>query len=263
MRRGQQSLPTIRRVEADVEKINTSGILPPGVHIERIYDRSDLINLTTHTVLFNLVFGMILVFFVQWIFLGDLRSAIIVSSTIPFALFFAIGILVLRGESANLLSVGAIDFGLIVDASVIMVENIFRHLAEGAPLNGAAATPAPFGLRGKLATIFRAAAEVNRAIFFSAAIIIVGFIPLFTLSGVEGHIFSPMAKTYAYALAGALLATFTVVPALCAFLLHDRVRETETIIVGILRRIYTPLVEFAVAHEFWHLLQPAYYWPSR
>jgi len=263
MRRGQQSLPTIRRVEAEVEKINTSGILPPGVHIERIYDRSDLINLTTHTVLFNLVFGMILVFFVQWIFLGDLRSAIIVSSTIPFALFFAIGILVLRGESANLLSVGAIDFGLIVDASVIMVENIFRHLAEGAPLNGAAATPAPFGLRGKLATIFRAAAEVNRAIFFSAAIIIVGFIPLFTLSGVEGHIFSPMAKTYAYALAGALLATFTVVPALCAFLLHDRVRETETIIVGILRRIYTPLVEFAVAHEFWHLLQPAYYWPSR
>ena len=109
MRRGQQSLPTIRRVEAEVEKINTSGILPPGVHIERIYDRSDLISLTTHTVLFNLVFGMILVFFVQWIFLGDLRSALIVSSTIPFALFFAMIILVLRGESANLLSVGAID----------------------------------------------------------------------------------------------------------------------------------------------------------
>src|SRR5262245_58496223 len=166
MRRGQQSLPTIRRVEAEVEKINTSGILPPGVQIERIYDRRDLITLTTHTVLFNLVFGMILVFFVQWIFLGDLRSAIIVSSTIPFALFFAIGILVMRGESANLLSVGAIDFGLIVDASVIIVENIFRHLAEGAPLDGAAETPAPFSLRGKLATIFRAATEVNRAIFF-------------------------------------------------------------------------------------------------
>src|SRR5262245_50334841 len=248
MRRGQQSLPTIRRVEAEVEKINTSGILPPGVQIERIYDRSDLINLTTNTVLFNLVFGMILVFFVQWIFLGDLRSAIIVSSSIPFALFFAIGILVLRGESANLLSVGAIDFGLIVDSSVIMVENIFRHLAEGAPLNGSEA-PAPFGLRGKLATIFRAASEVNRAIFFSAAIIIVGFIPLFTLSGVEGHIFSPMAKTYAYALAGALFATFTVVPALNAYLLHERVRETETTVVSILRRIYSPMVEFAVAHR--------------
>jgi heavy metal efflux system protein len=249
MRRGQQSLPTIRRVEAEVEKINTSGILPPGVRIDRIYDRSDLINLTTHTVLFNLVFGMILVFFVQWIFLGDLRSALIVSSTIPFALFFAMSILVVRGESANLLSVGAIDFGLIVDATVIMVENIFRHLAEGAPLNGAAEIPAPAGLRGKLATIFRAATEVNRAIFFSAAIIIVGFIPLFTLSGVEGHIFGPMAKTYAYALAGALIATFTVVPAFSAYLLDERVREAETLVVTALRRLYTPLVEFAVAHR--------------
>jgi cobalt-zinc-cadmium resistance protein CzcA len=138
MRRGQQSLPTIRRVEAEVEKINTSGILPPGVRIDRIYDRSDLIRLTTHTVLFNLVFGMVLVFCVQWIFLGDLRSALIVSSTIPFALFFAMAMLVLRGESANLLSVGAIDFGLIVDASVIMVENIFRHLAEGGAVHGQA-----------------------------------------------------------------------------------------------------------------------------
>src|ERR1700716_2746015 len=250
MRRGQQSLPTIQRVKAEVDKINTSSILPPGVRIERIYDRSDLINLTTHTVLFNLIFGMLLVFFVQWIFLGDLRSAIIVSSTIPFALFFAIGILVLRGESANLLSVGAIDFGLIVDATVIMVENIFRHLAEGAPLDGAEETSLPSGIRGKLATIFRAATEVNRAIFFSAALIIVGFIPLFTLRGVEGHIFGPMAMTYAYALAGALLATFTVVPALRAYRLHERVRETETIVVRTLRRVYTPMVEFAVAHRF-------------
>src|SRR5262249_7589225 len=151
-----------------------------------------------------------------------------------------IGILVLRGESANLLSVGAIDFGLIVDATVIMVENIFRHLAEGAPLEEDAEAPASYGLRGKLATIFRAATEVNRAIFFSAAIIIVGFIPLFTLSGVEGHIFGPMAKTYAYALAGALLATFTVVPALSAYLLHERVRETETFVVSSLRRVYSP-----------------------
>jgi cobalt-zinc-cadmium resistance protein CzcA len=250
MRRGQQSLPTIQRVKAEVDKINTSGILPPGVRIERIYDRGDLINLTTHTVLFNLIFGMLLVFLVQWIFLGDLRSAVIVSSTIPFALFFAIGILVLRGESANLLSVGAIDFGLIVDATVIMVENIFRHLSEGSLLNAVDETSLPSGIRGKLATIFRAATEVNRPIFFSAAIIIVGFIPLFTLSGVEGHIFGPMAKTYAYALAGALLATFTIVPALSAYLLHERVRETETIVVSALRHLYTPIVESAVAHRF-------------
>ena len=252
MRRGQQSLPTIRRVEAEVERINSMDILPPGVRIERIYDRSDLINLTTETVLHNLVFGIVLVFFVQWIFLGDLRSATIVAATIPFALFFAIGILVLRGESANLLSVGAIDFGLIVDASVIMVENIYRHLAEAGARDGqTGSSPGPMqnGFSGKLATIFAAASEVNHAIFFSAAIIIVGFVPLFTLSGVEGHIFSPMAKTYACALAGGLLATFTVSPALSALLLPVHVRETETVIVQWLRRLYTPVLEFALTNR--------------
>src|SRR5262249_17744899 len=153
--------------------INGSGILPPGVSLERIYDRAELINLTTHTVLFNLLFGIVLVFFVQWLFLGDLRSAVIVSATIPFALFFAIGIMVLRGESANLLSVGAIDFGLIVDATVIMVENIFRHLAEATTREGTpqaeAGAAVPPELTGKLATIFRSATEVSRAIFYSAA----------------------------------------------------------------------------------------------
>ncbi len=131
MRRGEQSLPTIRRVEAEVAKINNSNILPPGVHIEKIYDRTELIEVTTRTVLHNMILGIVLIFFVQWLFLGDLRSAIIVATTIPFALFFAVTILVLRGESANLLSVGAIDFGLVVDATVIMVENIFRHLRAG------------------------------------------------------------------------------------------------------------------------------------
>ena len=253
MRRGQQSLPTIRRVEAEVERINALEILPPGVRIERIYDRSDLIKVTTETVLHNLIFGIILVFFVQWIFLGDLRSATIVAATIPFALFFAIGILVLRGESANLLSVGAIDFGLIVDATVIMVENIFRHLAEASTRRESglaeSSSPVPHGLSGKLATIFRSATEVNHAIFFSAAIIIVGFVPLFTLSGVEGHIFSPMAKTYAYALAGGLLATFTVSPALSAMLLPAQVQETETFVVRWLRRLYTPVLEFALTNK--------------
>ena len=157
------------------------------------------------------------IFFIQWLFLGDLRSALIVSATIPFALLFAVVILVLSGESANLLSMGAIDFGIIVDATVIMVENIFRHLAEtsaGHVPRSALATP--HGLSGKLATIYHASGEVTQAIFFSATIIIAGFLPLFTLSGVEGHIFGPMAKTYAYALSGGLLATFTVSPALAA-----------------------------------------------
>src|SRR6201988_2881261 len=128
MRRGEQSSPTIARVEKLVNQINNSSILPPGVKIERIYDRKDLIDLTTHTVLHNMVVGILLIVLLQWIFLGDLRSALIVGATIPFALFFAVIILVLRGESANLLSVEPIDFGLIVDATVIMVEAIFRPL---------------------------------------------------------------------------------------------------------------------------------------
>jgi cobalt-zinc-cadmium resistance protein CzcA len=252
MRRGEQSLPTIRRVEAEVEKINTSNILPPGLRIERIYDRSDLINVTTRTVLHNMIFGIVLIFFVQWLFLGNLRSALIVATTIPFALFFAITMLVLRGESANLLSVGAIDFGLVVDATVIMVENIFRHLAEPpTPLRQRVLTNARrmTRLSGRLLEIYTSASEVNQAIFFSAAIIIAGFVPLFTMSGVEGHIFAPMAKTYAYAIGGGLIATFTITPALSAVLLPERVREVETFVVRGLRRLYRPVLEFALANR--------------
>lgn len=258
MRRAEQSLPTIHRVEAEVEKINHSGILPPGVQLERIYDRSDLIRLTTHTVLHNMLFGIALIFLLQWAFLGNLRSAIIVAATIPFALAFAIGLMVARGESANLLSVGAIDFGLIVDASVIMVENIFRHLSEGAEAHRAAfATlqnePVPFGWRGKFSIIARSATEVNRAILFSAAIIVAAFVPLFTLSGIEGHIFGPMAKTYAYAIAGGLIATFTISPALSALLFPEHLKETETVVVRWLRRINTPILEFALANKVFTL----------
>jgi heavy metal efflux system protein len=250
MRRGQQSLPTIRRVEAEVEEINASRILPPGVKIERIYDRKDLIDVTTRTVLHNMIFGIGLIFVFQWLFLGDLRGAIIVATTIPFALFFAVSILVLRGESANLLSVGAIDFGLIVDGTVIMVESIFRRLGGAVP----STTPPPLKdtdgpLRGKLLAIFQAATGVSRSIFFAACIIIAAFIPLFTLSGVEGHIFGPMAKTYAYALAGGLIATFTVTPALSSLLLPEHVRETETWVVRVLHRLYTPVLRFAVANK--------------
>src|SRR4029453_12670547 len=132
MRRGEQSMPTIKRVEREVERINNSNILPPGVRIERIYDRKDLIDITTQTVLHNMAFGILLIFALQWVFLGNLRSAVIVAATIPFALFFAVGIIVLRGESANLLSVGAIDCGLVVDATIIMVESIYRRLGVAA-----------------------------------------------------------------------------------------------------------------------------------
>jgi len=254
MRRGAQSIPTIKRVEAEVDKINSSGILPPGVSIERIYDRSDLIHVTTRTVLHNMIAGVVLIFLLQWAFLGNIRSAVIVAMTIPFALSFAIGLMVLRGESANLLSVGAIDFGLVVDATVIMVENIFRHLAQqSAHLGHGPSTlhriRVPSGFRGKRGTISTAAAEVSQSIFFAAAIIIAGFVPLFTLSGIEGHIFGPMAKTYAYAIAGGLIATFTVAPALSLMLFQDKVQERETPVVRVLRRLYEPALEFVLANR--------------
>jgi cobalt-zinc-cadmium resistance protein CzcA len=247
MHRGEKSTPTIKAVEAEVAKINADGILPPGVHVEKIYDRSDLIAVTTHTVLHNMIEGMVLIFVIQWLFLGNLRSAIIVATTIPFALFFAVIIMILRGESANLLSVGAIDFGLVVDATVIMVENIYRHLAEAS--HRSAHSDPHRGLLSKVAVIREAALEVNKSIFFSAAIIIASFLPLFTLVGVEGHIFGPMAKTYAYAIGGGLLATFTVTPALSALLLPNTVSERDTFLLRAIRRVYQPALEFALANR--------------
>ena len=253
MRRGAQSVPTIKRVEAEVDRVNSSGILPPGVSIERIYDRSDLIGVTTRTVLHNMLAGVALIFLLQWLFLGNLRSAFIVVMTIPFAFAFAVGLMLLRGESANLLSVGAIDFGLVVDATVIMVENIFRHLAEVASHGNAASGSLPLtravsGFHAKMNTVSIAAAEVSQSIFFAAAIIIAGFVPLFTLSGIEGHIFGPMAKTYAYAITGGLLATFTIAPALSLLIFPQNLAERETLVVRFLRRLYTPCLEFVLAN---------------
>lgn len=254
MRRGAESKPTIERVKAEIERINDSGILPLGVHLEKVYDRSDLIDVTTHTVLHNMVAGVLLIFLLQWAFLGNLRSAVVVAATIPFALSFAIGLMVWRGESANLLSMGAIDFGLIVDASVIMVENIFRHLCEntavrhvGEPVLHRLRTS--MGWRGKFDVISQSAAEVSQPILFSAAIIIAGFVPLFTLSGIEGHIFGPMAKTYAYAIAGGILATFTVSPALSTFLFHGDHEERDTFLVRLIRRRYVPMIDHVLARR--------------
>ena len=250
MRRGEKSMPTILRVRDEIERINNSDLLPPGVRIEYIYDRKDLIDITTHTVLKNMVEGILLIFVLQFLFLGNLRSALIVSATIPFALFFAVALLVMRGESANLLSVGAIDFGLVVDATVIMVERIFLGLAEDSHGYG------DVGRRtsDKLSVIGDAAAAVGRSILFASAIIIAGFVPLFTLSGVEGHIFGPMAKTYAYAIAGGLLATFLISPALCALMLPAKLEEKETWIVRTLRASYAPALRRAVRYRALTLL---------
>ena len=247
MQRGAKSMPTIRGVQEEVAKINAGGVLPPGVTLERVYDRSSLIGVTTHTVMENMVAGIVLIFVLQWLFLGDLRSAIIVAATVPFALAFAVLILTIQGESANLLSLGAIDFGLVVDSSVIIVENIFRHMVERSA--HVERGEGHFSYASRLSAILHASSEVSRGIFFAAAIIIASFIPLFTLSGVEGHIFGPMAKTYAYAIGGGLLATFTVSPVLAAFLLPDRLSELETRIVGGLRRLYEPAIAFALANR--------------
>ncbi len=246
MRRGEESTPAIEAVRAEVARIEAAGILPPGVKIERIYDRADLIAVTTHTVLHNMVFGIALILLVQWLFLGNLRSALIVVATIPFALFFAVIILVARGESANLLSVGALDFGLIVDGTVIMVEAIFRRLSGHGPTQ--TARP-PTGFSGKLTNILWASGDVSRSIVFAAVIIVTGFLPLFTLTGVEGHIFGPMAQTYAYALLGGLIATFTVTPVLSAYLLPEHVREVETVLVRALDRLYRPAIRVALANR--------------
>ena len=263
MNRTLHTNDVLPRVRAAVEKINTDGTLPPGVRLVPFYDRSQLVNVTTATVLHNLLFGCGLIFLIQWIFLGDMRSAIIVGANIPFALFFSVIILVILGEDANLLSVGAIDFGIIVDAAVILVENIYRNfqadparrrqllndLAEQRwgpdPTRGSDLTQAsPWTDRLRLILI--SALQIDRAVFFSTAIIVAAFIPLFTMQGVEGQIFSPMARTYAYALVGALLATFTVTPCLASFLISDRISEVETVLVRALRSVYTPVLRWSL-----------------
>ena len=243
MQKFERTMEVVQRVREAVEKINTDGTLPPGVHIDAFYDRGDLVGITVQTVLHNMFFGIALIFLIQWIFLGDLRCALIVASTIPVALLLAVIITVVRGESANLLSIGAIDLGIIVDATVIMVENIFRHLAHH---TARALTDRHASRQEKLHRILTAAVEVDKAIFFSVIITIAAFLPLFTMQGVEGQIFGPMSRTYAYALLGAVIATFTVTPVMASILLPAQVSEVETFIVRHLRAIYQRVLLLAV-----------------
>ena len=254
----------VPRIKAEIDKINSDGTLPPGVKLVPYYDRTTLVSATTSTVLHNLTFGVLLVFLIQWIFLGDLRSAIIVGANIPFALFFSVIVLVLLGQDANLLSVGAVDFGIIVDSAVILVENIFRNfqarpedrqqllqqLADGRfgadPTRG---TDGASAWTARLRMILASALQVDRAVLFSTAVTVAAFVPLFTMEGVEGQIFNPMARTYGYALAGALLSTFTITPVLASYLLPEHVREAETIVVRALRRAYAPVLRWGLTHR--------------
>jgi cobalt-zinc-cadmium resistance protein CzcA len=249
----------VPRIVHEVDLMNHDGTLPPGVKVVSFYDRMALVGVTTHTVLHNLVFGCLLVFLIQWIFLGDLRSAVIVGVNIPFALFFSIILLVLQGEDANLLSVGAVDFGIIIDSAVILVENIFRNfqapaaeqaqmiedLHEGTYGNDPTRGQGPSWTQ-RLRLIYISALQVDKAILFSTAITIAAFGPLFTMQGVEGQIFGPMARTYGYALAGALIATFTITPVLSSYLLPQTVKEVETFVVRALHRAYKPVLQFAL-----------------
>jgi cobalt-zinc-cadmium resistance protein CzcA len=263
MNRTLHTNDVVPRIKAEIDKINSDGTLPPGVKLVPFYDRTTLVSVTTTTVLHNLIFGCLLVFMVQWVFLGNLRSAIIVGINIPFALFFSIIILVLRGEDANLLSVGAVDFGIIVDSAVILVENIFRNIqaspesrqlllreyAEGQFESPSARSTGRGAWSDRLRVIFASSLQVDKAVFFSTAVTVAAFVPLFTMQGVEGQIFNPMARTYGYALFGALIATFTVTPVLASYLLPERVAETETLLVRALRGAYTPVLRWSLSHR--------------
>ncbi len=225
MRKGAQSEPTLEGIHAKVKELNDH-LLPPGVTIVPHLDRSDLLHYTTHTVLHNLTEGIVLVSLILFIFLGNIRGAIIVALTIPFSLLFASICLDLNHVPANLLSIGALDFGMVVDGAVVMVENIVRHMGRQ---DARDKTP--------LEMIREAAHEVQRPVFYAIAIIITAYLPIFTLQAVEGRLFRPMALTVAFALLGALLFSILIAPVLASFLFRKNAKEW-----------HNPLMEFLIVN---------------
>jgi cobalt-zinc-cadmium resistance protein CzcA len=226
LRTGERTQDVLKGVEAKSQELNTS-ILPKDVKVVPFYDRSDLVHETVRTVQANLLRGMLLVIAVLIFFLYDVRSGLIVAVTIPLSLLFAFACLDLQGASANLLSIGAIDFGILVDAAVIMVENIYRRLAEHE------------GPPGDLMEVIReAAAEVDRPLFYSVVVIVVSFLPIYVLSGPSGVLFKPMADTMIFALIGSLIVTLTLLPVLCSWLMRRGVRERRNAIFERIRNGY-------------------------
>ncbi len=235
MRKGADTQTALGGLKAKVQEMNDR-ILPPGVKIVPFIDRSDLIHFTTHTVLHNLGEGMMLVVIVLLLFLGNVRGALIVAVTIPFSLLFASICLDLKHIPANLLSLGALDFGMVVDGAVVMIENIVRHLNRDEA--------------GSIEDRIRAAAhEVQRPVFFAIAIIITAYIPIFTLQRVEGRLFKPMAWTVAFALLGALLFSIIVAPVLASFLFRNGAREWHNPLVSFLINRYRVSVRWAIRHR--------------
>ena len=228
MRKYEKSLLTAELVQKKLEDMKTSGLLPKGMNIRVFNQRTDLVHVTTHNVMHNLVVGMLLVVAILFVFLGNLASAGIVAIMIPLALLFSVTVLYVQGKSANLLSIGAVDFGIIVDSSVIIVENIYRHItAEGSDRS-----------RPMIDRIAEASHEIERALFFSTSIIVCAFIPLFAMTGPEGALFGPMANTYAFAIFGALLLAVSLAPVLCSFLYHNGMEEKDTFVDKLMKQGY-------------------------
>lgn len=238
LRKGEQSLPALADVKAKVDELNSGGTLLPGVKVEVFDDRTNLIRRTTETVNENLLVGMILVTLVLLIFLNHVPSALIVAINIPLALLFAFALMYFRGRSANLLSLGAVDFGIIVDSSVIMVECIYLRLSSGQH------SEQPIQQR-----IMGAAGEVQRALLFSTLIMVCALLPLFTMAGPEGQIFGPMADAYAFALCGALLLALTLSPVLCRIFLGKVKIAKDNFLVRGLKSFYLRQLDFALRHR--------------
>jgi cobalt-zinc-cadmium resistance protein CzcA len=235
---GEKTQDVLKRVEAKTKELNEE-ILPKDVKVVPFYDRSDLVELTTQTVERNLLRGMLLVVVVLIFFLYNLRAGLIVAATIPLALLFAFVCLDLQNASANLLSIGAVDFGILVDAAVVMVENIFRQVAarRGTTLN--------------IKTIIaEAAAEVDRPLFYAVAVIVASFLPIYVLAGPSGTLFKPMADTMVFALIGSLIITLTVLPVLCAWFMRKGVQEKRNAAFERIKSLYASGLDFCLAHTW-------------
>jgi heavy metal efflux system protein len=236
LRKGAAADTALQGIHKKVEELNDH-ILPPGVKIVPFIDRSDLVHFTSHTVLHNLTEGMILVSIILFLFLGNIRGALIVAATIPFSLLFASICLDLRHIPANLLSLGALDFGMVVDGAVVMVENIVRHLGR------------KNGIKTPREQISEAAHEVQRPVFYAIAIIITAYLPIFTLQRVEGRLFHPMAWTVAFALLGALIFSILIAPVLASFAFQSGAKEWHNPIMHFVIERYRTAVRWAIRHR--------------
>ena len=252
LRKGADAGPTLDSIHKKVDELNNT-ILPQGVKVVPMLDRADLLHYTLHTVLGNMAEGMILVTIILFLFLGNVRGAFIVTLTIPFALLFASIFLDLSKIPANLLSLGALDFGMVVDGTVVMVENIMRHLSYGRK-NGNGSSSATgrltMSVKTPLATIRDAAHEVQRPVFFAIAIIITAYLPIFTLQLVEGRLFKPMAWTVAFALLGAMVFAIFIVPVLSALLFRRAIKEWRNPVMEFLKDQYRHGLQWAIENKW-------------